>query len=43
MEVALGSRKESMWYLAELMTYPEHQGHGYGTALVNFFIQQVNI
>lgn len=40
-EEVLGDRKESMWYLAEVATHPDHQGHGYGSALIRQFTEQV--
>lgn len=42
-EEVLGDRKESMWYLAEVATHPDHQGHGYGSALIRQFTDQVCI
>ncbi|KAI0086667.1 hypothetical protein BDY19DRAFT_340915 [Irpex rosettiformis] len=40
--VTLGGRKRSMWYLAELATHPDHQGHGFGSALVRSFTERVD-
>ncbi|KAI0811106.1 acyl-CoA N-acyltransferase [Irpex lacteus] len=41
-EEVLGDRKESMWYLAEVATHPDHQGHGYGSALIRQFTDQAD-
>ena len=33
-EETLGERRSTMYYVAVMMTDPEHQGHGYGSALL---------
>ncbi|KAI0811107.1 hypothetical protein BC629DRAFT_1030619 [Irpex lacteus] len=38
----VGGRKDPMWFLSELATHPDHQGHGYGSALVKMFTDQAD-
>jgi predicted N-acetyltransferase YhbS len=38
----IGERQKSMYYLANLATDPDHQGKGYGSALVKSFTARVS-